>query len=168
MMRWLSARRTMLPPTEAAPRILIVDDQQSNVRLLEHTLRRAGYTDVRSTNTPGDVVALHAQDRYDLILLDLQMPDMDGFAVMDALKEIRRTHRVSILVISADCGATSAALSAGADAFMTKPFRLPDLVEHVRSMLERAVPRGVEEPTAPGPEDHDRPPEVGAPKIAEA
>jgi CheY-like chemotaxis protein len=157
MVRWLLRKRTVLPSNKPAPRILIVDDQKSNVRLLEHTLRRAGYTEVRSTIEPREVVALHAQHHYDLILLDLQMPHMDGFAVLRALAEIRRTHSVAILVISADIGAMSAALSEGADAFMTKPFRLPDVLDHIGRVLEKAGQRAVEES-----------PDVAKPKTAQA
>jgi CheY-like chemotaxis protein len=68
--------------------VLIVDDQQSNVLLLEEILREAGYTRVSSTMDPHAVAALHRQHRYDLILLDLQMPGMDGFQVMENLKAI--------------------------------------------------------------------------------
>ena len=63
-------------------RILIVDDQEANVQLLEQLLGEAGYTCVASTMNPREVCALHRKNCYDLILLDLQMPGMDGFAVM--------------------------------------------------------------------------------------
>ena len=62
--------------------ILIVDDQESNVSLLEQLLSEAGYTCVASTMNPKEVCALHRKNRYDLILLDLQMPGMDGFQVV--------------------------------------------------------------------------------------
>ena len=63
--------------------VLIVDDQASNVELLEEILREAGYTHVSSTMDPHAVAALHREHRYDLILLDLQMPGLDGFQVME-------------------------------------------------------------------------------------
>jgi CheY-like chemotaxis protein len=126
----------MLLPTEASgPRILIVDDQPSNVRLLEHTLRRAGYAEVMSTTEPGQVAGLHLQHEYDLILLDLQMPVMSGFEVMAQLQQIRAAHPVSILVLSADGTKTAAALTEGADSFLAKPFKLPDVVEQIRILL---------------------------------
>ena len=68
--------------------ILIVDDQQSNVLLLGEMLREAGYVCIASTSDPYEVCALHQKNRYDLILLDLQMPGMDGFQVMEGLKKI--------------------------------------------------------------------------------
>ena len=67
-------------------RILIVDDQEANVQLLEQLLGEAGYTCVAATRDPHEVCALHRKNRYDLILLDLQMPGMDGFAVMSSLQ----------------------------------------------------------------------------------
>lgn len=131
----------MTPSTEVVaempgPRILIVDDQQSNVRLLEHTLRRAGFEEVMSTTEPRDVSAMHKEHRYDLILLDLQMPELNGFEVMEQLQAVRAAQPVAILVLSADSTQTPAVMEAGADGFMGKPFRLPDVVERVQLMLK--------------------------------
>ena len=129
----------MLPATEASrPRLLIVDDLKSNIRLLEHTLRRAGYAEVNSTMDPAEVAALHLKHDYDLILLDLQMPHVDGFEVLGQLQKIKEAHPVAILVISADAAQNEAALAAGADGFMGKPFRLPEVVERVQVMLKPA------------------------------
>lgn len=119
----------------AGPRILIVDDQRTNVRLLEQTLRRAAYTEVMSTIDGREVADLHLQHHYDLILLDLQMPEMNGFEVMAELQKVRGGNPVSILVISADPAQKTAALAAGADSFLGKPFRLPDVVERVNVMV---------------------------------
>ena len=145
----------MPSPTEAGDaKILIVDDQVSNVRLLEHTLKRAGYLEVMSTTDPCTVTALHVQHGYDLILLDLQMPEMDGFAVLAELQKIRPLHPVAVLVISAGSGDMPAALRPEGDGFLAKPFRLPEVVERVQSMLKAAgaaaviaaAQLGVEEP----------------------
>ena len=65
--------------------VLIVDDQEANVQLLEQLLRDAGYVHIASTMNPREVFALHRKNHYDLILLDLQMPGMDGFQVMEGL-----------------------------------------------------------------------------------
>jgi CheY-like chemotaxis protein len=127
----------MLPPNDAPrPRILIVDDQPSNVRLLEHTLTRAGYAEVMSTTEPLQVTGLHLEHAYDLILLDLQMPTMSGLEVIEQLQQIRAAHPVSILVLSADATQTAVALKKGADSFLGKPFRLPDVVARVETMLK--------------------------------
>ena len=125
-------------PEPAGAKILIVDDQPSNVRLLEHTLRRAGYMEVMSTTDPRTVIALHLQNEYDLILLDLQMPEMDGLAVLGELQKIRPLHPVAVLVISAGSSDMPEALRSGGDAFLAKPFRLPDVVERVQQMLKDA------------------------------
>jgi CheY-like chemotaxis protein len=125
-----------VPTENASLKILIVDDQKSNVRLLEHTLRRAGYAEVSSTLEPRDVAALHREHHYDLILLDLQMPEMNGFQVMAQLQEVRAANPVSILVLSADATQTKTALEEGADGFMGKPFRLPEVVERIESLLK--------------------------------
>jgi CheY-like chemotaxis protein len=125
-----------LPIETRGPRILIVDDQRSNVRLLEQTLRRAGYVEVSSTTEPCQVTGMHQEHQYDLILLDLQMPAMTGLQVIAQLQEIRAERPVSILVLSADGTQTEAAISGGADSFLAKPFRLPDVVERVQTMLQ--------------------------------
>src|SRR6185503_8451030 len=82
-------------------KILVVDDKPANVLLLEGMLRVAGYTCVNSTNVPGSVCALHRDAAYDLILLDLQMPGMDGFQVMEELKKIETESYLPVLVITA-------------------------------------------------------------------
>jgi DNA-binding response OmpR family regulator len=115
--------------------ILIVDDQDSNVRLLEHVLRRAGYVAVTSTTDPRAVCALHREYRYDLILLDLQMPRMNGFDVLSGLLEIEGEDRVRILVLSADPAQMVHALEAGATSFLSKPFDLAEVLLRVGLML---------------------------------
>jgi DNA-binding response OmpR family regulator len=132
--------------TDRAPRILIVDDQVSNVRLLDHTLRRAGYVEIMSTIESPEVAALHALHHYDLILLDLQMPRMSGFEVMRELSAIRGVKRAAILVLSADPSEMMAALEAGANSFISKPFKLPDLVARVQALLESVIRTEVDEP----------------------
>ena len=123
-----------------------MDDQQSNIRLLEQTLRRAEFTEVASTTRPCEVADLHMQQGYDLILLDLQMPEMNGFEVMAQLQEIRKVHPVSILVLSADVTQMPAVFAAGADSFLGKPFRLSDVVERVALMLKKAGPPACKQP----------------------
>ena len=81
--------------------ILIVDDQEVNVLLLERMLRGAGYVSITSTMDPNEVCELHRKNRYGLILLDLLMPGMDGFKVMEGLKEIEEDSYLPVLVITA-------------------------------------------------------------------
>jgi PAS domain S-box-containing protein len=116
--------------------ILIVDDQESNVQLLEQMLHEAGYQSVTSTMDPYAVCALHRDNHYDLILLDLQMPGMDGFQVMEGLKEVETDGYVPILVITAQPGHKLQALAAGAKDFVAKPFDLVEVKTRIRNMLE--------------------------------
>jgi PAS domain S-box-containing protein len=117
-------------------RILIVDDLAANVRLLEEMLRGAGYLNVDSTMDPREVCALHRQNHYDLILLDLLMPGMDGFAVLEALKTIEAERYVPVLVITAQPGHKLRALQAGAKDFISKPIDLVEARARIHNMLE--------------------------------
>jgi putative two-component system response regulator len=116
--------------------VLIVDDQEANVRLLERMLVTAGYTSVASTMDPIEVCALHRVNRYDLILLDLLMPDMNGFQVMEKLKEIEPEGYLPVLVITAQPAHKLQALQAGARDFVSKPFELAEVLARVHSVLE--------------------------------
>src|SRR5947208_11664832 len=98
-------------------RILIVDDKEANVRLIEGMLRVAGYTSVESTTDPNEVRELYRQNRYSLILLDLQMPGMDGFEVMEGLKEIEGNGYLPVLAITAQPDHKLRALEGGAKDF---------------------------------------------------
>jgi len=117
-------------------RVLIVDDQEANVFLLEHILRGAGYASVASTMDPREVCELHRQNRYDLILLDLEMPGMDGFQVMEGLKEIETEGYLPVLVITAEPGHKLRALQAGAKDFISKPLDLAEVRARAYNMLE--------------------------------
>jgi PAS domain S-box-containing protein len=117
-------------------RILIVDDQEANVMLLEQMLANAGYQHITSTTDPRAVCALHAAAPFDLILLDLQMPDMDGFEVMEGLKENDPNGYLPVLVITAQPGHKLRALQAGAKDFVSKPFDLVEVQTRIRNMLE--------------------------------
>jgi CheY-like chemotaxis protein len=116
--------------------VLIVDDLEANVMLLEQVLRNAGYTNISSTQDPREVVELHRAQRYDLILLDLQMPEMDGFQVIEALKEIETGGYLPVLVITAQPGHKLRALKAGAKDFVSKPFDLVEVQTRIHNMLE--------------------------------
>jgi PAS domain S-box-containing protein len=117
-------------------RILIVDDQEANVQLLEQMLRGAGYQRLTSTMDPFAVCDLHRANHYDLILLDLQMPGMDGFQVMEGLKEIDPDGYVPILVVTAQPGHKLRALASGAKDFVAKPFDLVEVKTRIHNMLE--------------------------------
>jgi PAS domain S-box-containing protein len=137
----------MIKPFEIlAARILIVDDQEPNVLLLDELLVQAGYTDVTSTTNPLDVCALHRKHNYDLILLDLQMPAMDGFQVMAALKTNKADSYLPVIVLTAQPGHKLQALQAGAKDFISKPFDLLEVKTRIHNMLEvRLLYRTLEE-----------------------
>jgi serine phosphatase RsbU (regulator of sigma subunit) len=124
------------PADILSAKILVVDDRDVNVRLLESMLRVAGYTSIDSTTDPKAVCELHRKNRYGLILLDLQMPGMDGFEVMEGLKEIERDGYLPVLVITAQPDHKLRALEAGAKDFVAKPFDLAELRARVRNILE--------------------------------
>jgi PAS domain S-box-containing protein len=116
--------------------ILIVDDQEANVQLLEQILCDAGYDCIASTNDPYEVCALHQKNHYDLILLDLQMPGMDGYQVMEGLKKIEADDYLPILVITAYQNQKLRALASGAKDFISKPFDLVEVQIRIHNMLE--------------------------------
>jgi PAS domain S-box-containing protein len=116
--------------------ILIVDDQKANADLLAELLNEAGYTRVSSTSQPSEVFALHRQNHYDLILLDLQMPDMDGFQVIEGLKTNDADHYLPVIVLTAQPGHKLRALQAGAKDFISKPFDLVEVKTRIHNMLE--------------------------------
>ena len=117
-------------------KILVVDDKPDNVRLIEGMLRIAGYTCVESTTDPDAVCELYRRNRYSLILLDLQMPGMDGFEVMEGLKEIEGDGYLPVLVITAQPAHKLRALEAGAKDFVGKPFDMAELRARVHNILE--------------------------------
>ncbi len=116
--------------------VLLVDDEDANVLLLRRTLSAARYVSIASTTNPREVLELHRKNRYDLIVLDLQMPGMDGFEVMEGLKEIEMDGYLPVLVITAHPGHKLRALKAGAKDFVSKPLDLAEVVMRVHNMLE--------------------------------
>ncbi|MYM34312.1 diguanylate cyclase [Duganella sp. FT94W] len=117
-------------------KILVVDDSADNVELMLEILREAGYTDVSSTMLPEQVCPLHRQQCYDLILLDLQMPGLNGFQVMKGLKEIEQGGYLPVLALTAQPSFKIAALEAGARDFISKPFDLLEVHKRIHNMLE--------------------------------
>ena len=119
-------------------KIMIVDDQVANILLLERMLRGAGYVAITSTTNPNEVSALHHKNRYDLILLDLEMPGeaYSGFQVMAELKEVEAEHFLPVIVITAHPDHKVHALEAGARDFISKPFELKETLARIHNMLE--------------------------------
>jgi putative two-component system response regulator len=125
-----------------AARILIVDDQPSNVMLLEGILQEEGFTSYRSITDSREVLPAFIDCLPDLILLDLQMPYLDGFAVMKQLRAcIALGDFLPILVLTADITSDTKrrALSEGALDFLTKPFDAMEVVLRIQNLLQTRV-----------------------------
>jgi diguanylate cyclase (GGDEF)-like protein/PAS domain S-box-containing protein len=116
--------------------ILIVDDQPVNIELLAYLLTNTGYANVSSTTDPRAVAGLHAAHSYDLIILDLHMPGMNGFEVMKALKPLESQAWLPVLVVTAQPDEKMAALEAGARDFVGKPFDPYEVLTRIRNLLE--------------------------------
>jgi cyclic di-GMP phosphodiesterase len=119
-------------------KILIVDDNPTNVLLLEHMLALAGYVHVKSTTDPREVESLHEAERFDLILLDIRMPYLDGFEVMEALSTRIKDDYLPVLVLTAqrDKETKLKALELGARDFIIKPFDSTEVLNRISNMLE--------------------------------
>ena len=119
--------------------ILIVDDEPANVRLLERILQREGFRQVQSTTDPRQFLALYGARQTDILLLDLHMPGLDGFAVMEQLAGRIPPHNfVPILVLTADITpeARQRALTAGAKDFLTKPVDPAEVILRIKNLLQ--------------------------------
>lgn len=119
-----------------AARILLVDDEADSLRALEQVLTGAGYTAVSTTTDPRAVRELYRANDYDLVVLDLVMPGMDGFQVMEGLKEFERDGYLPVLALTGEPGHRTQALRFGARDFVRKPFDVEELLLRVRNMLE--------------------------------
>jgi CheY-like chemotaxis protein len=117
-------------------RILVVDDQAAHVHLLERLLQDTGYVNVSSTMDPRTVGVLHREHPYDLILLDLQMPGLDGFGVMAELAALTGSSCLPVIVLTAQPVHKLRALQAGARDFINKPFEMVEVQVRIHHMLE--------------------------------
>jgi len=120
-------------------RLLIVDDQPANLRLLEELLEREGFTNIVSTTEPEQALELHSAFDPDLVLLDLMMPGMSGFAVLEQLERRRDPDDFRpVLVLTADATTETKrrSLSLGAKDFLTKPFDPVEAMLRVWNLLE--------------------------------
>ena len=117
-------------------KILIVDDLDFNVNLLANILRTAGYTSVISTTNPMTVSTILRHAPQDLIVLDIEMPVLDGFAVLDMLQKQHAHDFPAVLVITGEASYKQRALDAGARDFISKPFELLEVLTRVNNLVE--------------------------------
>jgi CheY-like chemotaxis protein len=119
-----------------AARILVVDDDPDDAQLLAQALTVNGYTSVNATSDPASVRELHRRNDYDLILLDVQMPTMDGFEVMEGLKEFERDGYLPVVALTGEPGHRMQALRRGARDFLRKPVDIDELLLRVHNQIE--------------------------------
>ncbi len=119
-------------------RILVVDDEQTNIQLLDNLLRAAGYSEITATTDAEAVVELHRKHQYDLILLDLKMPKRSGFEILADLAAAEGRANVPVLVVTAQADRASRlrALELGAMDFVSKPFDRVELLRRIQNLLE--------------------------------
>lgn len=134
----LDVHRLMPSRTFKHARIMIVDDEPANVEVLSRLLERHGFSRIESTSDPREAESLYMRLRPDLILLDLHMPHMDGFAVMDRLNQLVESSYLPILMLTGDMSPESRreALSRGAKDFVNKPFHSDEVLLRIRTLLE--------------------------------
>ena len=123
-------------------KILVIDDAEANLRLLEDLLSREGFHQVISTADSTRALDLFKAFEPDLILLDLMMPELDGYAVLEMLsRHIAKDEYLPVLVITADAtiAAKRKALALGAKDFLTKPFDTIEAMLRVWNLLETRI-----------------------------
>ena len=128
----------MTPPPVVPDRVLVVDDEPDIVALVAYHLAKAGYR-VSTASSGGDAVTLARQERPALIVLDLMLPGMSGFDVLEQLRADDTTHGVAVLLLTARREEPDRirGLSLGADDYLTKPFSPQELVLRVAAILRR-------------------------------
>lgn len=117
-------------------RICIVDDDADAANTLSQALALNGYSAVSATTDPRTVRELHREHEYDLIVLDVQMPSMDGFAVMEGLREFERDGYLPVLAITGEPRHRMRSLKLGARAFLRKPVDIEERLLRVRNIVE--------------------------------
>lgn len=128
-------------------RILVVDDEPANVRLLQRMLNRAGYRQVTGSTDSRQVVDLYEEVRPDLVLLDLNMPHVNGFEAIQRLRALvpeKEDLPILLLTAEVDEQKKQRAFSLGATDFLAKPFNVPDALSQIRTILERRSSSDVE------------------------
>ncbi len=129
-------RRITLPGLEPAMRILVVEDEEKLAEILVRGLKAEGYQ-VETALTAGDGLDLVEQSHYDLLLLDLQLPDYPGTALLRKLRQQRHDLPVLVLTARADLESKIENFDNGADDYLTKPFAFAELLMRVRALLRR-------------------------------
>ena len=124
----------------AAPQILVVEDNDKNMRLFRDVLLATGHRTLEA-NTGGQAVALAIARVPDLVLMDIQLPDIDGVEVLARLREDERTRAVPVVALTAQAmeGDRERFLAAGFDGYLSKPVNVADLVATVKRYTDGAA-----------------------------
>lgn len=123
-------------------RILVIDDEEANVLLLQSLLEREGYADIHGLTDPAQAVRAYVELEPDLVLLDLMMPGMDGFQLLEAFARHDRADEFRpVLVLTADTTiqARRRALALGAKDFVSKPFDVIEVALRISNLLETRI-----------------------------
>jgi len=122
-------------------KILIVDDEPSNIRLLESLLNGKGYTCIESITDPRETLEFYQEFQPDLVLLDLNMPHLNGLQVLEQLNNLDQEYPAPVMILTAQVDRDSRlrALDLGARDFLSKPFDLIELSMRIRNLLEVRV-----------------------------
>ena len=133
-----SLRRPAPTPASSSPRILVVDDDRMNIRILESILKREGYT-LFSTETAEEALSVYPSYKPDLVLLDVMLPGIDGFETCRRLRATYGDDCAPILFITAKAESEDvvAGFNAGGSDYLPKPFRAKEALVRIRTHLER-------------------------------
>ncbi|EGF92468.1 alkaline phosphatase synthesis transcriptional regulatory protein phoP [Asticcacaulis biprosthecium C19] len=123
-------------------RILVIDDEQANILLLQSLLQREGYNDLHTVTEPTKALQAYVTLAPDLVLLDLMMPEVDGFQLLEAFRRHDRPDEYRpVLVLTADTTlqARRKALALGAKDFVGKPFDIIEVALRISNLLETRI-----------------------------
>ena len=118
--------------------ILIVDDEPANILLLSKILESNGYTNVMTTDAPRDTAVLQNEHNYALVLLDINMPEINGYEVLEQLRELDNFSGTKVVATSGDISPKdiNKALEAGFNDYITKPMKMKDILKVVEKVLQ--------------------------------
>lgn len=135
-------------PEHTQPKILVVDDNEINVKLAEHILHKGGYT-VEWATSGKQALAKLAQDRFELILMDIHMPEMDGFQTTKRIREREQNEAIPIIAITADTiqGYREQCVAAGMNGYLPKPYSKDELLAEVKQLLTASSPSAEHKPS---------------------
>ncbi len=122
--------------------ILIVDDEAANITLFEKILTMKGYNNIVTTYEPVEVIALQQKHDFDLILLDINMPEMNGYEVLEQLYNCGYFNHTQVIATSGDISPDNIkkALNSGFADYITKPMRIEDVLEIAEKALQKNTP----------------------------